>query len=68
MDLFTPDLPRLPHDGEHLHRSHAAPSLQGEPELCTRESVLLSRYTQPELQPLGFLLLLLRCRAAGQPD
>lgn len=66
MDLFTPDPPRLPHDGKHLYRSHAAPSLQL--ELCIRESVHLSRYTQPKLQPLGFLLLLLRCSAAGQPD
>lgn len=67
MDLFTPGAARLPHDGEHLYRSHAAAPLPGELELRSRESVLLPRYTQPELQPLGLILLLLGCPAAGQP-
>lgn len=68
MDLSAPNPPRLPHDGEHLHRGHAALSLPGERELGGRESVLRPRYTQPEPQPVGFLLLLLRCLDTGQPD
>lgn len=68
MDLFTPGPPRLPHDGEHLYGSHAALSLPRELELGSREPVLLPRRTEPELQPLGFLLLLCRCPAAEQPD
>lgn len=69
MDLFTKRPPRLPHDGEYLHRSHAALLLPGQLEPRTRESVLLPRDAQPELERLlGFLLLLLWRPAAGQPD
>lgn len=69
MDLFTKRPPRLPHDGEYLHRSHAALLLPGQLEPRSRESVLLPRDAQPELERLlGFLLLLLWRPAAGQPD
>lgn len=68
MDLFTPDPPRLPHDGEHLYWSNAAPSLPRELQLGSLESILLPRFTKPQLQSPGFFLLLFRRPAADQPD
>ena len=67
MDLFTPGLPRLPHDGERLHRSHpAAPLPRLQLELGGRSSVLGPG--EPELQPPVLSMLLHWRPAAGQPD
>lgn len=68
MDLFTADPPRLPHDGEHLHWSHAASSLSGQLQLSSREQVILPWQTRLKLEPPGFRLLLLRRPAAGEPN
>lgn len=67
MDLFATDPPRFPHDGEHLHRSHAAPSLPRWLQLGGRESLVRPRCHELELKPPGLVLLLGGCPAARQP-
>lgn len=68
MDMFTSDPSRLPHDGERLYWSNAALSLPRELQVGSLESILLPRFTKPQLQSPGFSLLLFRRPAAEQPD
>lgn len=57
VDLFAADPARLSHDGERLHRSHAAASLPRRLELRSRQPVVSLGESGAELQPVGVLLL-----------